>query len=245
MKFSVKPQLLKTGVLLSSILGLFLQNTLYTTGIDETGLLITGHWAQSAVWILTAAVFAGLLLLVRSLRCPEDSGNCFPASVAAGIGTSAAAAAVLLATLQAWNLSDNLATVSSLLGLAAALCLAVIALCRFAVRKPFFLLHATVCVYFALRVICLYRFWSSDPQLQDYIFCLGAYVALMLFAYHHAAFDAGMGTHRPLWFWSMAAVYLCCLSVPASQDNYLLILAVWAFSNTTCLQNSKQRTDAT
>ena len=245
MKFSAKPRLLKTGVLISGILGLSLREILYTTGIEESGLLVTGHWAHSAVWILSAAVLAGLLLFARPLRGPKDYGNCFPASVCAGIGACAAGAAVLLTTLREWNLAGNLATISSLLGLAAALCLGIVALCRFTGRKPFFLLHAAVCVYFALRVICLYRFWSSDPQLQDYVFYLGAYVALMLCAYHHAAFDADMGRHGPLWFWSMAAVYLCCLSVPASQDGCLPILGVWAISNTTCLKIPKQRTDAT
>jgi hypothetical protein len=99
-------------------------------------------------------------------------------------------------------------------------------------------------VYFALRVICLYRFWSSDPQLQDYVFYLGAYVALMLCAYHHAAFDADMEKHGSLWFWSMAAVYLCCLALPNSQDGYLPFLGIWVITNTPRLQNPKQRMDA-
>ena len=85
-------------------------------------------------------------------------------------------------------------------------------------------------------MVSRYQMWSSDPQLQDYCFYLTAYVALMLTAYHHAAFDAGMGSHKLLWFFSLAAMYLCCLSLKGNADTVLLLgCGVWAFTNLTHL----------
>ena len=91
-------------------------------------------------------------------------------------------------------------------------------------------------------MISRYQLWSSDPQLQDYCFYLTAYVALMLTAYHHAAFDARMGSHKALWLYSLAAVYLGCLSLKGNMDIALLLgCSAWAFTNLTCMTPRPRR----
>lgn len=242
MKFSIKPEHLKTGILGAGGLGLALRILLYATGTDDKGLLATGHWASIALWCLTAAVLAALALFTRQIQGPEDYRDCYPASSPAGIAGVLLALAIGLTTFTELGTTEGpLGIVSTVLGFAAAVCLLLLAYCRMAGAKPLFLFHAVVCVYFALRMVCQYRHWSSDPQLQDYCFYLCAYVALMLTAYHHAAFDADMGKHRVLWFLSLAAVYLCCLSLKGTQDTLLLLAAgFWAFTNMTCL-NAKPR----
>lgn len=243
MKFSIKPEQLKTLTLGAGGLGLALRILLYATGTDADGLLVSGHWASSAVWILTAGVLACLALFTRKLRGPEGYRDCYPASTAAGIGAAALALAIGLTTVsELGDLAGSLGILSTVLGFAATASLAVIACCRMAGAKPLFLFHAAVCLYFALRMVCQYRFWSSDPQLQDYCFYLCAYVALMLTAYHHAAFDADMGKHGKLWFLSLTAVYLCCLSLKGTQDTLLLLASgLWAFTNLTCLKTRPRR----
>jgi hypothetical protein len=140
--------------------------------------------------------------------------------------------------------SSSLHLIVWVLGVCSAISFGCVGVLRLTGGKSHPLLHALPCIYFALRMVSRYQLWSSDPQLQDYVFYLGAYVALMLCAYHHAAFDADMGKHGSLWFWSMAAVYLCCLALPNSQDGYLPFLGIWVITNTPRLQNPKQRMDA-
>ena len=119
-------------------------------------------------------------------------------------------------------------------------CAAII--CRMTGAKPPFPCHAALCVYFALRMVYQYRRWSSDPQLQDYCFTLFALMALMLSAYQQAAFDAGIGSHRALWFLSLAAVFLCCPAMYGSRDWVLLLTCgVWAFTNLTVLSGKTRR----
>ena len=103
-------------------------------------------------------------------------------------------------------------------------------------------MHGIICVYFGLRAVSLYRSYSSDPMVQNYTFCLMAYVALMLSAYHHTAFDVKMTDHRALWICSLGAVYLCLAAMVRSADALLLAAcAVWAFTNLTSLSVRRRR----
>ena len=237
MKFSMKPQLLKYLVLGTGGLGLVLRILLYATGMDEKGLLVTGHWANSGVFMLTAALAAILFLCTRPIDGPKVYRSCYPVSCAAGLGAFAAMAGVLFTTICEMAISpSSMELAVRLMGFVVMAAFAVIGFCRLMGAKPHFLLHAAVCLYFALRMVWQYQQWSSDPQLQDYCFYLGAYVALMLTAYQHAAFDADMGRHRSLWLVSLGAVYLCCLSLRGNRDTFLLLgCGIWAFTNLTNL----------
>lgn len=237
MKFSVKPQLLKYLILGTGGLGLVLRILLYTTGMDEKGLLITGHWAHIAIWLLTAVVAAAIFFFARPIEGPADYRDCYPVSLPAGVGALAAAAGILIASFSEISAAQMpVQKVVWIFGFVTAAALVLISLCRLMGAKSHFLLHAAVCIYFALRMVSQYQLWSSDPQLQDYCFYLTAYVALMLSAYHHAAFGADMGNHRALWMVSLAAVYLCCLSLKGTQDTLLMLTCgLWAFTNLTSL----------
>lgn len=243
MKFSVKPQLLKYLVLGAGGLGLVLRILLYTTGMDEKGLLVSGHWAHIAVWLLTAAAAAVIFLFTRPIEGPADCRDCYPVSIPAGVGAVAAAAAILIASFS--EMGSAFMPVQKIVwifGFVAAAAFLGIGLCRLTGAGAHFLLYAAVCIYFALRMVSLYQLWSSDPQLQDYCFYLTAYVALMLCAYHHAAFGADMGNHRALWMFSLAAVYLCCLSLKGTQDTLLMLsCGLWAYTNLTSLSLRPRR----
>lgn len=243
MKLSVKPENIKYLVLGAGGLGLVLRLALYGTGIDEKGLLISGHWAGIALWVLSALVAAALLFLTRSIRGPEEYCDACPESFTAGLGALVLAAGILLTTISGFaESSSSVEQTVWLLGVASVISMAWVSFCRFSGKKPPFLCYGAVCLYFALRMVSRYQFWSSDPQLQDYVFYLGAYVALMLTAYHHAAFAAGIGRHRSLWLLSLAAVYLCCLSLKGTSDTLLLFTAgIWAFTNLTGVQPKSRR----
>lgn len=227
MKLTVKPELLKLFTLAAGGLGLALRTVLYTTAMDEKGLLVPGHWAEAALWVLTALVVAGMFLLTRSIPGPKQGQFARPASFPAALGAIAAASAMILSAFGGS---------SPVLSLAAAAALLIIAFCRMTGKKSHFLCHAVLCAFFAMRMVGQYQQWNSDPQIADYVFYLSAYVTLMVSAYQQAAFDTEMGSHRNLWCLSLIAVYLCIVSLKDGVDTLLLLgAAIWALTNLTSL----------
>lgn len=242
MALTVKERNLKYLILSAGILGFVLRAILYATGVDEKGLLVTGHWAGTGVWLLTAAVAAALFLLLRNLTGPEQYRDAYPASVPSAAGSILAGVAFLLCGAPETAVG-TLSIAELVLRIAAVLSLVSVGFCRFTGRKPLFLLHGAVCLYIALRMVCQYRLWSADPQLQNYCFYLGAYVALMLTAYQLAAFDAGFGSHRKLWACGLSSVYLCTVSLAGSGEAFfLLCCGIWVFTNLSSLKLRRRRT---
>ena len=231
MKLAVKPKLMKILVAAAGILGLALRTVLYTAGVDRKGLLISGHWSGIGVWLLTAGVTLILLLWCRQLTGVQAQSESFPAALSSAAGAALAGIALVLCpVLQAP--SPTFAMIEPLLRYTAAVSLIYISYCRFRGKTPLFLLHCCVCLYLALRLICQYRVWSADPQIQNYAFYLGAHVALMLTAYQFAAFDAGFGNCRTLWGAGLAAIYLSIVSLTGSEEPFFLICCtLWIFSS--------------
>lgn len=231
MGLTKKPATIKLLLLIAGLLGFNLRAALYATGMDEKGLLVRGHWAGICVWLLTAAVAVMIFLLTRRLSGHKTYKRDFPKSISRGVGCILAAAAFLLTSGSA-SAGDPLSTMQNVLHFAAAAALAAIGCCRFTGRKPFFLLHGVVCLYLALRMVFQYRLWSADPQLQDYCFYLGAHLSLMLTSYQFAACDADMGSHRKLWAFGLASVFLCLTALPCSGEPFFLLgCAIWVYTN--------------
>lgn len=236
MKRSVKPSLLKYATLSAGILGLALRLVLYTTGMDENGLLLTGHWADIGTWLLTAAVILGLFLLRKKIPLPGENAPTYPVSCFSALGTLVLTLAVL-----STGFSRNSPLLLPL-SIAAAAALLYLTFCHITGRVPCFLGHTLVCLFFVANLILLYQDSCRNPQLQDYLFQLSAQGALMLCAYQHTAFDADLGNHPALWGTSLAAVYLCCLSAANSGDLFLTLAGgFWAWSNLTNLTSRPRR----
>lgn len=240
MPLAVKSNQIKLTFLGAGALGLMLRVILFATGVDKKGLLVSGHWAEVTVWLLTAALALGLFLLLRKCSGPKQYRQAFPASAFSAIGSILAGCAFVLSGAPA-AAEGKMAVAELALRFVATAALLGVGYCRFVGRKPYFLLHGAVCLYLALRMVCQYRLWSSDPQLQNYCFNLGAYVALMLTAYQLAAFDAGLGNHRSLWASGLSAVYLCMLSLVGSEPFLLLCCGIWAFTNLSCLKHHRTK----
>lgn len=238
MPLAVKPNQLKLTFLCAGVIGMALRAILYATAVDEKGLLLTGHWTEICVWILTATAALGLFLLLRKCGGPKQYDTAFPASPVRAAGCILAACAFLLSGAPE-AVEAKLAVAELVLRFVSAAALIAVGYCRLTGRKPFFLFHGAVCLYLALRMVCRYRLWCADPQLQDYCFSLGAYVALMLTAYQFAAFDTDEINHRQLWICGLSAVYLCMLALVGSEPFLMLCCGIWVLTNLSCLSYRK------
>lgn len=238
MYFSPNFRKLKGLSIVCGIAGMILRLILYATGMDR-GLLAQPHWASTALWILTAAVLAGLLYGTRSIRSPKKASDAFPASPIAAGGSVLAAIGTIVTVLSE---SANANPVCTVFGLAAAVILVALGFCRLRGIPAPALLCGLLSAYFAIRMVFQYRTWSADPQLMDYCFQLFACVALMLACFQLGAVDAGLGSHQKIWFWSLCAAYLCCLT-PAGPGNSALYVtcALWLVTNLTDPDDKNRR----
>lgn len=221
---------LKYLILCTGLLCAGLRSILYLTGTDPKGLLVSGHWAHIAVWVLTAAV-AGVLT-IACIPPKNDDLPRMPAPLGV-LGCFPAAAAFIQVSLQDLRIAESrLETAAAVLGFAAAAAFVWVGICRLRRKQPLFLCNGLICLCFALRMVCQYRTWSSDPQLQDYCFITLSHVALMLTAYYFAEFDAGMGRLRPAWFVGLAAAYFSLAGLWNSQEPLLMLCcALWVLTN--------------
>lgn len=242
MKHSVKPGLLKLFALSAGLLGLMLRLVLYFTAVDQKGMLIAGHWAGVSQWVLTALVVVLIFVLTAGMDGPTGHKAVRPAPIPAALGCFALAAAIGCDALAALADFPHATTMGALilawagwaLKFLSAAALVCTGICRVTGRKSWLLSHALLSAFFAVRMVSQYQQWSADPQMLDYVFHLCAFVALMLTAYHQAAFDADMGRHRPLWLLSLVAVYLCALSLVPGTDPWLMLASgFWALTNLT------------
>ena len=236
MRNILKPNSLTLLLSGGGLLALLLRQLMASAAIDDKGLLISGHPLWIGLWVLTAAAVLVLLLGTRTIQGPDTYRDSFPASMLAALGC----VPVLIPTLQdAMAQFHGGSLIPALISILAAMSFVVAALCRLTRKQIPFLCHGLICVCFALKMLGLYQTWSFDPQLHDYCFQLFACIALTITAYQHAAFDAGKGSHRLLWFWGLAAVYLCF----ACLDSGLFYAAggSWALSNLTSLRIRRER----
>lgn len=243
MKNTTRVKLLRIITLVAATGGYLLRAYLYASAVDQKGLIVAGHWATWVLCGLTVAFLASLIVIARNPEEELDYWDCFTPSVWRFCGALLASAAILYRVL--WDAEpavDYLSKLSILFGVGAGIGLIFIAFRRFAGTKPSFLCPSAVSVFFSIQMVNLYRAWSSDPQLLDYGFYLGAFVCLMFTAYFQAHFQVDPRNHRALWIAAMAATYFCCVAIPESQDTlFLVICAFWAFTCTPQIEAKPRR----
>jgi len=114
-------------------------------------------------------------------------------------------------------------------GLAAPVCLALAGAMLAKEKKPLFLLHLIPCLFLLVHIVNHYQMWSADPQLMDYAFMLFGTMALMLFAFHTASLEAGMGGGRLQRFMGLEAVYLLLTELATGMYPWLYLGGIaWA-----------------
>lgn len=222
------------SLLTSAVFGLaalVLRRWLYAVAVDEKGLLIAGHPLTIALW---TAVLAGAVLILARVRKEHGSvlyEDSFSPSLISCFSHCFMAAAILIMVLNyEFPLFGIIGTIWKVLGFLTAPAMVWAGLSRKKGMKPFFGIHAALCLFLLLHLVSRYQGWSGNPQLQDYVFELLASVMLVLFSYYCAAFEAGMGNRRMQLATGLLTVLLCGAALALRTDCTGLYLsgALWA-----------------
>ena len=165
-----------------------------------------------------------IILAARKQEPSGDYEDCYKADLLSALGAVAGGAGILMTAGSADSAMVNyLALACRYLGLAAPVCLLLAGIARALGKKPFFLLHVVVCLYFLLYIVSSYQTWSSHPQMQDYIFSLLGAMALMLYGFYTAAMEAGCGNRRMMFGVGLAAIYLCSAELARTSCPWMYL----------------------
>ena len=232
MKARIKGLFLPLAVVLFGILAMNLRRQLYLSAMDGKNLLMRHSPLETGLLVLTAAVVGFVLAALR-----KDSGSGrfedrYAFGTLAALGHTVMAAAILYTVLiPVPYIRGGLETVWRWLGLVAPFCLLLAGSARLFGQRPFFLLHVVPSLFLLLHGVKCYQVWSGNPQMQDYLFALLGLLALVLFSYHTAAFEAECGSCRKTRFFGLAAVYLCLAELGWTGEPILYLGgAVWALT---------------
>lgn len=225
MKKTVKLDLLPLGVLLLAVLGGLIRRRLYQVGLDEKYLLVEGHPLELTLWVCTALT---LTCIVFGVLRQKLSGS--PSPLLSALGHILGASAILLTVLLPGDIVPQpFADVWKYTGILASAGMLYSAFAMVLGKRPFFGAYAVVSVFFALHLVGHYKFWCSDPQLQNYVFSFVGAMSLMVFSYQWAAAILNRRSDRALGIWGLLAVYSGLVAVSHTEYPFLhLGCAVWA-----------------
>lgn len=210
----------------AGILGLLLRNWLFAA-TDEKGLLPANHFANHALYILTALVLLILFLATRTLtpRPINKKVLRLTNAYACILGGSGLFLTAVLLLISGSVRMSKLAMIATGLGSLVMLLMAVLHFLR---RRVHFLLPAAVTVALMINAVAQCQVWGAIPQLQIYFFPLLASIFLILCTYQKTTFTAKQGNPRLLAFFSQAALFFCCVSLNAPQLPLHLGMMFWA-----------------
>ena len=212
--------------LLSGLVCAGLRWLLFRNHTDALGLLETGTLVETGVFLLTGLCLVLFALTARRGWAGENK-LAAPGQMLGGLGI------FLTALTHSGQMAGPVGTLWKILGLVAGICLIVQGVCTLKKRKVPFLLPLAVCVFFLLHLIDNYRGWSSQPQLQKYLFDLLGSLSLTFFSYCDAARKVSLGKPKTRIFSGLCAVYFCLAAIPGTPEFTVLyaLCALWALTD--------------
>lgn len=205
-------------MLIWGIAALVLRKALYATAVDVKGLLLRYQPLEIALTVLTVGVLVRIAVAVRKGKRSGAYEDDQFAGLPGAVGNVAAGAGILITVLTtAPGMGGYLESAWRCFGLAAPVCLLLAGIAKALGKKPFFLLHVAVCLFFMLHIVTRYQIWSGHPQMQDYIFALLGAMALLFYGFYTAALEAGCGNFRMVLGMGLAAIYLCMAELAGSS----------------------------
>lgn len=227
MKVNWNVNILRRLTLALAAVAVGLRYLMYATAVDEKGLLTAWNWPGV---LLAATTVGAVALAIIGCRKLTEEGN--PADVIPGwVWGCALALGIVTMLLTETPRGDNLAKIRIWLGWASVPCLLAVTFGLHLGKRPAFLLHAVVCLFFGLYLVDHYRVWSGQPQLMDYVFQLFGCVGLLLTAYQRTAFDVGAGNGRALRITELLAAFACLAGATDSgQALFYVAGGMWCLA---------------
>ena len=217
MKFLSKLPVLTSICAIFGMACLFVRQWLFSTGIDQKGLLVTGHPGILLSWLFLVVVICVLCLSLRKRQVyhfsPTALSSVSMVFFALGYGFTA------------WQLlvtrAQILSTVTGILAAFSALCtiLLAVALGRKLRLHPF--VYCPPALFLMLFLVCRYQQWSGESEVHRYLFQMLAVVALMFTTYHRAALESDKKGVRPYLLLSRGAIFCCIAAIPGSSYGVL------------------------
>lgn len=233
MKTILKSTQMPVTVLVGGLVGLVLRAWLLTTGVDQKGLLVSGHPADVLTWLLTFLLLAAVIFACLPLTEATKYRFNFPASTAGAVGKLLAAAGIAVtSTGQLFSGGDGFTVFCAVLGILSAAALVFLAYCHWKGLHPSLIFHGLISIYVMFLLVLQCRAWGHNPQLQDYFFQLLATVCVMLACYQRAMFDANQGNRRSYAITHFAAAYFCIAALPGSDYViFFLTCGIWMLTD--------------
>lgn len=205
---------------------------------DDRGLLIPWNWPGILLAVLSVGICGVIVYLVRPLDGSNRYSDNFPASRPGAISHFTLAAGILWMLLtDSSGHQDVLSILHRLLGFLSIPCLILAGISRWKGKRPNFLFHGLLCIFFGIHLAEQYRLWSSNPQTADYLCQLLACAGLTLTAYHRAAFDTGMGNRvRHLTVGLIAAYFSIASCFVENLGLSYLAFGFWCGADLCALQ---------
>jgi len=229
MKWNQKSKGFPALIAVLGVVTCLLRFALYGTGLDEKNLLIPGHVLSIGIWVSAAAALVVIALGMGRTGWREEE---YRRSIPGALGMLLMGAAIGAAVYFQGMPLTPVEKAGSVVGMLCVPGMVYGALCRIMGRRPFFVCHGLVCVYFALYLVANYQSWSGNPQLQDYVFAMLACVALALFAYQQTAFDVASGNGGAQNFTGLLAVYFGIAALCRAESPWLFLAgSLWALTN--------------
>ena len=213
--------------LLSGLVCAGLRWLLFRNHTDALGLLETGTPVETGVFLLTGLCLVLFALAARRGWEAGENKLAAPGQMLGGLGI------FLTALTHSGQMAGPVGSLWKIMGLVAGICLIVQGVCVARKRPASFLLPLAVCVFFLLHLIDNYRGWSSQPQLQKYLFDLLASLSLTFFSYCDAARKVSLGKPKTRIFSGLCAVYFCLAAIPGTPEFTVLyaLCALWALTD--------------
>lgn len=227
MKNILNPKKLPWLALVLGVTAYVLRTLLYTFATDRKGLLVS-HPLGIALGAVTVTalllICAGVLRWEREPLCSiwPDSWGATTLITTLGFG---------FLLFDGGFADSRLLLVRNLLAVLAILSLILLFLLHRQGRQPHFLLYTALCLFFAVHLVSCYQSWSSNPQIQDYVFTLMANVGTMLYFYHKAAAQVGLCQERRMLAIGLLAAFFCFASLNLGSSVLQLSCGYWVLTD--------------
>lgn len=233
MKKLLNTKYLPWAVLFLGVVGAALRAYLYATGVDDRGLLVSGHIAAYLMWAVHALFVAVMAFGVYPLLQAAKYSFNFPASPISGIGSAVAAMGVLVTAIYTLiNGKDLVEILGGVVGILCAVSLGMRSYCHWQGKRPNGIFDGITCLYMMLYLVGQYRVWSATPQIQAYAYPLLAVISVLMACYQNTAFVLSEGNRRMHTLFHLSGLYFCLLSLPKCDAPVLFAaLGVWMLAD--------------